>query len=300
VRPTLAQLETFYWIARLGSFRAAGRHLNLTQPAVSLRIREMEIAIRTQLFERTKQRAVLSQAATRLVPIAERMLALADEMEGGGRADPLRGLLRVGAVDTVAMLCMTQFMVEMKTRYPGLRLELNVEVSTQLAARVRDREIDLAFLTDPDLGPHIESRRLGPITLAWMASTTLPIPHRTLRPADLIGQQIITNPRPSQLYDTTHRWLRDFPPEAVHLSTCNSLALIARYVTAPFGISVLPPVTLADELKAGLVRVLETRPAVPPRILHACYARDRDDRGMREAVGIMHDIVRTTGVVSGA
>jgi DNA-binding transcriptional LysR family regulator len=300
MRPSLSQLETFYWIARLGSFRAAGRHLNLTQPAVSLRIRELEIAIRTQLFERTRQRATLSAEGVRLVPIAEKMLALADEIESARRADPLRGLLRVGAVDTVAMLCMTQFMIAMKSRYPGLRVELSVEVSTQLAARVQEREIDLGFVTDPDLGSHIESQRLGPIALAWMASTTLPIPRRTVGPADLIDQQIITNPRPSQLYETTLGWFRDIPAESIHLSTCNSLALIARYVVAAFGISILPPVTLAEEVRAGQVRVLESQPAIAPRILHACYARDRDDRGMREAVAVMHEIVRSTGVVSGA
>jgi DNA-binding transcriptional LysR family regulator len=299
MRPTLSQLETFYWIARLGSFRAAGRHLNLTQPAVSLRIRELEMAIRTQLFERTRQRATLSDEGARLAPIAERMLALADEIECAGRADPLRGLLRVGAVDTVAMLCMTQFMIAMKSRYPSLRVELSVEVSTQLAARVQDREVDLAFVTDPTLGSHIESQRLGPIALAWVASTTLPIPHRTVRPVDLIDQQIITNPRPSQLYETTLGWFRDVPPEAIHLSTCNSMALIARYVVAAFGISILPPVALAEEVKAGQVRVLDARPAIAPRILHACYARDRDDRGMREAVTVMRDIVHNTGVVSG-
>lgn len=300
MRPTLAQIETFYWIGRLGSFRAAGRHLNLTQPAISLRIRELEAALRGQLFERANQRVALSEEGARLMPIAERMLALADEAGGDRRADPLRGLLRVGAVDTVAMLCMTQFLSEVKRRYPGLRVELSVEVSTQLAARVRDREIDLAFLTDPDLGPQIESKPLGPISLAWIASADLPIPNRVVRPAQLIDQQIITNPRPSQLYETTRRWFEGFHVDALHLSTCNSLALISRYVTAAFGISILPPVVFADDLRSGRVRVLDSQPAIPPRILHACYARERDDRGMREAVAVMRDIVARTGVVDAA
>ena len=297
MRSTLAQLETFYWIGRLGSFRAAARHLNLTQPAVSLRIRELETALKGQLFERANQKVLLSSEGVRLMPIAERMLALADEAEGGGRTDSLRGLLRVGAVDTVAMLCMTQFLSEMKRRYPGLRIALSVEVSTQLAARVRDREIDLAFLTDPDLGPQIELKRLGSIPLAWIASVELPIPKKSVRPAQLVDHQIITNPRPSQLYETTRRWFEGFQIDLLHLSTCNSLALISRYVTAAFGISILPPVIFADDLRKRRVRVLDSQPAIPPRTLHACYARERDDRGMREAVSIMRDIVEKTGVV---
>jgi DNA-binding transcriptional LysR family regulator len=253
--------------------------------------------VKTQLFVRANQRASLSSEGLRLMPVAERMLALADEIDGGARPDPLRGLLRIGAVDTVAMLCMAEFLSQIKSRRPNLRVELSVEVSTRLAARVQDREIDLAFVTDPDLGPQIDCRRLGPITLAWMASADLALPQRPVVPAELVGQQIITNPRPSQLYETTKRWFDGFPVDTLHLSTCNSLALIARYVTASFGISILPPIVFADEIRAGRVRALESSPAIPPRVLHACYARERDDRGMREAIAIMREIVMRTGVV---
>jgi Bacterial regulatory helix-turn-helix protein, lysR family len=52
MRFTLAQLKAFYWIAKLGTVRDAARHLNLAQPTVSLRIRDLETALGTMLFER--------------------------------------------------------------------------------------------------------------------------------------------------------------------------------------------------------------------------------------------------------
>jgi DNA-binding transcriptional LysR family regulator len=52
MRFTLAQLEAFHWIAKLGTVRDAARHLNLAQPTVSLRLRDLETALGALLFER--------------------------------------------------------------------------------------------------------------------------------------------------------------------------------------------------------------------------------------------------------
>ena len=51
-RFSLAQLDAFLWICRLGTFHAAAERLNLTQPTSSLRIREREAAVGSKLFER--------------------------------------------------------------------------------------------------------------------------------------------------------------------------------------------------------------------------------------------------------
>jgi DNA-binding transcriptional LysR family regulator len=297
MRPTLAQLETFYWVARLGSFRAAGRHLNLTQPTVSLRIRELETTIGIELFHRMKQRAHLSEIGGNMLDGVERMLALADEIQGVTRTAPMRGLLRVGAVESVALACMPELLARLKERYAALKVELSVDVSTQLCTRLNERAIDLAFVTDPDVGAHIASERIGPIRLEWLASPKLGLPDRLLRPNDLAACQIITNPRPSQLYDTTERWFGSANIRPAHVSTSNSLSLMVRYVTAGFGVSILPPAILTEELRGGLLQVLRIRPAIPPRVLHASFAHDRGSAGMREVIAMMASIVRKARLV---
>ena len=54
-RLSLVNLETLCWIARLGTFTAAAQRLNTTQPAVSKRVRELEQALRVQLFRRFRR-----------------------------------------------------------------------------------------------------------------------------------------------------------------------------------------------------------------------------------------------------
>jgi DNA-binding transcriptional LysR family regulator len=210
----------------------------------------------------------------------------------------MRGLLRVGAVESVALSCMPELLARLKERFAALKVELSVDVSTQLCVRLNERAIDLAFVTDPDVGAHVSSERIGPIRLEWLASPKLGLPDRVLRPSDLAACQIITNPRRSQLYETTERWFASGNIRPAHVSTSNSLSLMVRYVMAGFGISILPPAILSDELRDGSVRVLRIRPGIQPRILHASYARDRGSAGLQEVIAMMASIVRRVRLVA--
>src|SRR5262245_33165456 len=111
MKATLAQIETFYWIARLGSVRGAATFLNLTQPSISLRIRALETALGMRLFDRSGRRLRLTREGTALLPRAERLMAIAEEF--GSRSiqhDPLHGQLRLGAPDSFGLTCLSQLL----------------------------------------------------------------------------------------------------------------------------------------------------------------------------------------------
>ncbi len=72
----IKQLEAFYWIARLGSFAAAARKLHTTQPAISMRIRQLESDLGTQLFDTSRRTAQLTPKGRDLVDHAASMLTL--------------------------------------------------------------------------------------------------------------------------------------------------------------------------------------------------------------------------------
>jgi DNA-binding transcriptional LysR family regulator len=89
----LAQLEAFYWVARLGGFRAAAEQLHRTQPTISLRIKELEDALGVSLFDRSGSRIQLTAASREMMSYVEKILALTNEMEDRLRqTDPLHGL----------------------------------------------------------------------------------------------------------------------------------------------------------------------------------------------------------------
>ena len=141
MRATLGQIEAFYWIERLGGFRAAAAQLNLTQPTVSLRIKGLEEALGVALFERDGRRARLTEEGRALLPLARRLMDLAGQMTAQHAArDPLLGRLRLGAPASFALSSMAQLLGELRKRYPELTVALTIDNSVVLCRRLNARE----------------------------------------------------------------------------------------------------------------------------------------------------------------
>src|SRR5580698_6260085 len=100
---SLRQLDTFLAVARAGSFHAAARQLNSTQPAISTRIAQLEQTLGVRLFERTTRSCRLTPRGHSLVNHAIRVFAATSDLElGVGNQDILAGVVRIGVVDTIA------------------------------------------------------------------------------------------------------------------------------------------------------------------------------------------------------
>ena len=76
----IRNLDTFYWIASLGSFRAASKQLNLTQPAISARINVLEQDLGAPVFVRELRNAELTAVGRKLFPYAKRMMQLEQDV----------------------------------------------------------------------------------------------------------------------------------------------------------------------------------------------------------------------------
>src|SRR5258706_3927624 len=104
MRLHLNQLEALHWIARLGSFRAAARHLNITQPTISARVRDLERALDAELFDRRSYCARLTARGRDFAALAERIVAMTGEMERrSSRGATVLGTIPMGVCDTLAM-----------------------------------------------------------------------------------------------------------------------------------------------------------------------------------------------------
>src|ERR1700742_2703712 len=99
--PDLANMQAFECAARHGSFTRAALELNLTQSAISRQIKDLETRLGVQLFERVRQRALLSEAGKRLLPEARRLLLQAEEtVIRAVAAGDTGGLLSVATLPT--------------------------------------------------------------------------------------------------------------------------------------------------------------------------------------------------------
>lgn len=273
MRASLAQLEAFYWIARLGSFHAAARHLHVTQPTVSARIAELEKLLGARLFHRDRQHAALTARGRGMVSPVDRMLKLSDDIAQHSPSNrTLRGLLRLGAVESVALLALPNLLPRFIANYPDLKVELTLDVSSGLSRKLNAGELDVAILTDPQVNDTISVEPVGRIELDWMASDRLKLPKREIRPRDLQSLPIFTMPNPSTIFQSMDRWFSQADVEPEHVSICNSLALMARLIVEGQGVAVLPTALMRAEIESGQIRVLKCKAPVTPGTMAIGYS----------------------------
>ncbi|NGM88982.1 LysR family transcriptional regulator [Parapusillimonas sp. SGNA-6] len=290
---SLAQIEALLAISRLGTFHAAAKHINVTQPTISLRIRELEEALGAKFFEREGRSAKLSAEGVIATQYAEQVLGLFDELETRLRTgDPLQGSLRVGSSETVAIACLPQIMSILDDTYPKLRVALTVANSFVLSEQLKSGHLDIAFLSDPGIEGQVHMESLAAAPLAWIGSARKLLDTAVLHPADLAETTVLCVPPPSPLYDIVAKWCAAEGSSRPMLSTCNSLAMIAKMVASGVAMGVLPVCILQDEFQRGTVVRYQQRVAFKPLRICAAYDRASDSEGLQAVVRIARHVIQ--------
>ncbi|MDX6750411.1 LysR family transcriptional regulator [Geminicoccaceae bacterium 1502E] len=274
MRFTLAQLEAFFWIARLGSVQQAARQLNLAQPTVSLRLRDLEAAIGTKLFERVGRGLQLGHDGVALLEHASAILAEVGRIQDRiGRDGEVRGVVRVGFAETFALVCLPTLLQLLGRDHAALRLETVVSTSSMLEQEVRERRLDLAFAINPSGDPRLRLLPLGVQENSWVAAPKWRL-GSAIRPADIRHLPIISNPHPAPMFRQINAWFRSAGLEPLRLSYCNSVTVIAHLVAAGVAVGFLPRKMIDADAAAGRVDLLASRPPVEKSTVHAVYRVD--------------------------
>jgi len=298
MRTTLSQIEAFYWIARLGSFRAAATQLNLTQPTISLRVRNLERSLGARLFQRAGRGMRLTDKGTTLLPDVRRMMDIAGELaQTRGLGDPLHGRLRLGTPTSVALTCIAPLYAALARRDAGLEIDLKVERSSVLQQRLDERTVDLAILIEPQVGPHVRAVPLGRMKHAWVASPRLGLSRRWIEPADLVPHKVLTQPDPSNLMTLVLTWFGAAGLEPRRIGTCDNLSVLLRLAVAGEGVAILPPAILEDELGRDALRILRTRPELVRPRLYLAYQVDKAGRAMSLAIEAVREVVARSNLM---
>lgn len=292
MRISLDQVEALVWIARLGSFRAAAHQLNVSQPAISGRIRELERQLGGSLFHRDDYRPRLTDLGMQTVRHAEQILTLARALED--QADPaktLRGPIRMGFADSFALTHMPAMLARVEKAYPAAEFEIVIDFSANLDRKLQAGQLDFAILTEPELSPDIAVEPLEDLDLAWVAGKGLDLPSRALTPSDLKAYPIITNPRPSKLYATIQEWFASVGDMPTRLYTCNSLSIMANLASKGFGLSLLPVGLFQSEMKRGALKILQVKPALPKHHLAIAYRIDPGRPNLKPIRDVCHALI---------
>lgn len=264
-------LETFVWIARLGSFRAAASRVYASQPSVSARIAGLEDQLGVELFNRAARKVTLTAKGREFLIYAEKMLSLHGEMmQAVAKPESIQGTIRLAVSETIAHTWLPQLIEQVSEAYPALNLELDVDISVNLAEKLINHDIDIAFLMGGVNQPGIINLDLCRYSLIWVASPQLNIPDRPMSLADLSTWPIVTYPRKSEPY-VAIRSLVDPMNHSTRIHSSSSLSTIIRMTVDGLGVSALPREILQHELSTGALRRFEVNAPVPDLAFSAAY-----------------------------
>jgi LysR family transcriptional regulator, carnitine catabolism transcriptional activator len=143
----LNQLRVFVAVARLGNFTRAAERLHLSQPSMSLHIRQLEQDLGVRLFDRSTRSVALTRAGDDFLPTAERLLddvqsAVASVADLAARR---RGRVAVAVLPSVAAELLPRAMAALHARHPDITVSLRDDVAELIPARVRSGEVDFGL-----------------------------------------------------------------------------------------------------------------------------------------------------------
>ena len=152
----LTLLRAFVLVARTGNLTRAAGALHLTQPAVSLRIKHLQETLNLTLFSRTAHGLTLTRDGQALLPLAERALSSAADVERAAAAmrDTVHGQLRIGTILDPEFLRLGGFLKSLVESYPHIETTLSHGMSGWVLERVAAGKLDVGYYIGE---PHVPS-----------------------------------------------------------------------------------------------------------------------------------------------
>jgi LysR family hydrogen peroxide-inducible transcriptional activator len=247
--PTYPQLRAFVAVTQEGSFGAAANALGISQPAVSVQIRDLEAALGFPLLQRGSRGVELTSVGSTLIPFARRALEALADFTTASAPHGVDSVLRLGAIPTLAPYLLPKIVAGLGNT---ISLQLSEQRTDVLINSLRDHSIDLALLALPIAPSDIETLELFtdtfhlavPFDHPWAGATGIDLGDVNEFPVLLIedghclrgqAEEICANAKISNTFDVG----------------AAGLATVCQMVAAGNGVTLLPECAVELEARIG-------------------------------------------------
>ncbi|MCX7961261.1 MAG: LysR family transcriptional regulator [Burkholderiales bacterium] len=256
---TLKQLTAFASVAKHGSFARAAEELHLTQPAVSMLVKDLEAVVGLPLFERAGRGVRLTMPGEYLLVYARRVLATlkeaADAMSVLRRAEG--GRMTIGMVST-AKYFLPRLLARFRAEHPAVEIRLAVGNREQLSRLLHDNEVDLAVMGRPPRELDTRAEPFAAHPLGVLASPSYPLAgRREIAPKALEGEPFIVREPGSGTRAAMEHFLREHRLAVRPIMEMSSNETIKQAVIAGMGLAFLSLHTAGLELSVGQLALLD-------------------------------------------
>lgn len=254
----MQQLRYLVALADTLSFSRAAAVCHVTQPTLSLQLKELESRLEARLVERTRARVIMTPVGTEIAKRARRVLAELDDIRDVARLEErsaLHGTLQMGVVQTVGAYVLSVAMPSLRKSYPDLRIFVREDRLEILPQKLSDGTHDLLLLPEAVTHPDFASVTLirEPLQLV------MPADHRlaqleAVAPEDMRGETILVMERGRRLHDQIAALCNEFGATQAQDYAGTTLDTLRLMVTTGMGLSLLPALYVrSDVLREKLI-----------------------------------------------
>jgi LysR family transcriptional regulator, hydrogen peroxide-inducible genes activator len=273
---TLRQLQYFVALAELRHFGRAAERCCVTQPALSMQIKELEESLGVQLVERTRGHIDLTPDGESIVPRAQALLNAAHDLQDYARHKHviLSGDLRLGVIPSVAPYLLPKVLPAAQSRFPELQLKLHETLTQGLITELRDGALDAIILAMPIEDERIETMALfdDAFLLARRRSPDAAAA-RTVSADSLKSERMLLLNDGHCLRDQALSYCDQIPADTQSEFGASSLSTIMKMVANGYGVTLLPEIAAETELADPRIELLRFTPPEPKRSIGIAWRK---------------------------
>jgi len=287
----LEQLSAFLEVAKHGSFTAAAQVMNLTQPAITHQIRELENRFQAALFERAGNRFCLTIAGRKLAEYARPLI----EHEAQARTEMREFLqgwfqhVRIGTSMTLLINVLPAVLRQLKLDRPNLEITLKTGLTSSTLRLLSENQLDLGLCALPLEDSAFDTFPLLDDDLVAILPGVLPHVPETVTPDFLSRVPIILGNKDSALRRSVTEWLARAGAGPKPTMEFDNVEAIKSAVGVGLGSSIVPGLSLSRDRSTANIAV---RP-IDPRVTRQTALVKLRGKHVTDAVSIVYKALLT-------
>lgn len=265
---TLKHLRYFESLAKQEHFGRAAAACAISQPALSLQIKELETMLGSPLVERGARKIRLTALGEDFLERTRAILRSVDELDDLVRAsnDMLSGRLRIGIIPTVAPYLLPQMLKALSARFPDLDLQPKESITESLIDQLLDSRLDAAVVALPISEPALQEFALFEedfVLVRSIKDATKPVPG----PESLRKMRLLLLEEGHCFRDQALSFCDLSSPQPHLMMECSSLSTLVQMVGAGLGLTLIPEMAVPLETRKADVSVARFPAPCPSRTI---------------------------------
>jgi len=265
---TLKHFRYFDALARLGHFGRAAEACSISQPALSVQIKEMETMLGAPLVERSARQIHLTTLGEEFLLRTRKILAEVEELNELARVSdgPLTGGLRMGVIPTVAPYLLPAILRELSRRRPGLELKPRESITQSLVEDLLHSRLDFIVAALPVSEPSLREFALFDEDFVLVRSAEdagLPVPS----PEKLPEMKLLLLEEGHCFRDQALSFCNMRPSDPSLVMEGSSLSTLVQMVSAGLGLTVIPEMAVPLETHGARLAISRFRQNTPKRTI---------------------------------